>query len=92
MLSGELVSLILASIAGIVWLVRLEGRVNDAHRRCDDLKSAIKGLEEMPERMARIETRLDGVLEAFRDLNASIRWMRQPAPDYQFNIPRRPTE
>jgi hypothetical protein len=33
----------------------------------------------LPERFARIEVRLDGMAEQLRDLNASIRWMREPA-------------
>lgn len=30
--SGEIISLLLAAVAAIVWLVRLEGRVNTAER------------------------------------------------------------
>lgn len=71
----------------IVWLVRLESRVNDAHRRCDDLKKGLDALEDLDVRVARIETKLDGVADGLRDLNASIRWMRDPAA-YEMSPPR----
>lgn len=54
------------------------------------LKSTVKGLAdrvsaheadagtvgELRVQIARVETRLDGLLEQFRDLNSAIRWMR----------------
>lgn len=62
------------------------------------LKSTVKGLAdrvsaheaeagavgELRVQVARVETRLDGLLEQFRDLNSAIRWMRSdsaPAPE-----------
>lgn len=76
---GEWITLALAALGAVVWLVRLEGRAHDAQRRCDELKERLSSLEDVDVRVARIETRLDAVFEQLRDLNASIRWMRQPA-------------
>ena len=45
--SGEIISLLLAGVAAIVWLVRLEGRVNTLNTLTDTqgaaLKAAIEG-------------------------------------------------
>lgn len=79
MFSSEQITLGLAIIAAIVWLVRLEGRVNDAHTLCAELGKKLDALQDMDVRVARIETRIDGLFEQFKDLNASLRWMRNPA-------------
>lgn len=79
LLSGEVVSVGLAILAAVVWLVRLEGRVNAAHAQCADLSKKLDALQDMDVRVARIETRIDGLFEQFKDLNASLRWMRNPA-------------
>ena len=44
-------------------------------------KLKIESRKVLPERFARIEVRLDGLFEQLKDLNSSIRWMREPA-DY----------
>lgn len=58
----------------LIWGASLTQRV----RRLED---EVRPLKLLPERMARIEVRLDGLFEQLRDLNASVRWMRDPA-DY----------
>ena len=49
------------------------------HQRVKALEAEIGDLKDMDSRMARVETRLDGLYEQFKELNAAIRWMRQPA-------------
>lgn len=51
---------------------------------------------ELRVQIARVETRLDGLLEQFRDLNSAIRWMRsdtvptlEPGPPPAAAVPRR---
>ncbi len=52
------------------------------HQRVKSLEQEVGALKDMNTRMARVETRLDGLFEQFKDLNASIRWMRQPTTLY----------
>ena len=60
-------------IAGLlIWGASLTQRV----RRLED---EIRPLRALPEKLARLEVRLDALFEQMRELNASIRWMREPA-------------
>ncbi len=43
------------------------------------LEGELRALDELKLDVARLETRLDALIEHVRDLNASIRWMRDPA-------------
>ena len=43
------------------------------------LEGELRALDELKVDVARLETRLDALIEQVRDLNASIRWMRDPA-------------
>jgi hypothetical protein len=43
------------------------------------LEGELRALDELKLDVARLETRLDALIEQVRDLNASIRWMREPA-------------
>ena len=58
----------------------LRGTVNALGARVAALESELGGLNDLRLQVAKIETRLDGLIEQFKDLNASIRWMREPAP------------
>lgn len=58
----------------IVWGARLTQRVVTLEKEVDPLKV-------LPVQITRIETRQDTWIEQLKDLNASIRWMREPA-DY----------
>ena len=42
------------------------------------LEGELRALDELKLDVARLETRLDALIEHVRDLNASIRWMRDP--------------
>jgi len=53
-------------------VVALTGRVST-------LEGELRALDELKVDVARLETRLDALIEQVRDLNASIRWMREPA-------------
>jgi hypothetical protein len=48
--------------------------------RVSALEGELRALDELKLDVARLETRLDALIEQVRDLNASIRWMRDPAP------------
>lgn len=72
-------------IGGVAW-----GALrSEVHR----LRKDVDGLSDLGERMVRMETKQDAMIEQMRDLNASIRWMREPA-DYGPNVagkgPKRP--
>lgn len=57
---GAIVSLGLAGLAGVVWLVRLEGRHNVLRAMYDALKERVDGLEErILKALDRIESKLD---------------------------------
>ena len=65
----------LAQLGGLlIWGATLSHRVKTIEREIEPLKS-------LSHQVTRMETRLEGLLEQFKDLNASIRWMREPAPD-----------
>jgi hypothetical protein len=43
------------------------------------VESDIGALNDLKVSVVRLETRLDALIEHVRDLNASLRWMREPA-------------
>ena len=47
--------------------------------RVSALEGELRALDELKLDVARLQTRLDALIEHVRDLNASIRWMRDPA-------------
>jgi hypothetical protein len=66
----------------LIWGASLTQRV----RRLED---EVKPLKLMPEKIAVVTERMDSLIEQFRDLNAAIRWMRDPAPDTAPNLRRK---
>jgi hypothetical protein len=73
--SGALIFAVVVQAAAIlIWGASLTQRV----RRLED---EVRPLKAMPEKIARIEERMDSLIDQFRDLNAAIRWMRDPASD-----------
>lgn len=63
---------VLMQAAGLlIWGAGLSQRVRQ-------LESELELLKALPERLARIEVRLDGLLEQLKDLNSSLRWAREP--------------
>jgi cell division protein FtsB len=66
--------MVLAQLAALlIWGAALTQRVRSLERDLEPLKT-VDG------RVARIEARLETLIEQLRDLNASVRWMR-PAVD-----------
>lgn len=66
MLTGEQITLGLAALAGVVWLVRLEGRVNAQGARLMVLETAIKAHEETKIEVVRLQEQikhLTGLIE-----------------------------
>jgi hypothetical protein len=57
----------------------LKGTVSALAARVAALEAELGALSELKLQVAKIETRLEGLIEQFKDLNASIRWMRDPA-------------
>jgi len=52
----------LAGIAGVVWLVRLEGRINVLQSQANSAEKRVDGLEtRIFERLDRIETKIDSI-------------------------------
>jgi hypothetical protein len=64
------------AIVNFALLLIWGGQMN---QRVKSLEAEISALKDMDSRMARVETRLEALYEQFKELNASIRWMRQPA-------------
>ncbi len=58
----------------LIWGANLTARVKAIEEEIEPLKA-------MLQQVARMDARLEGLLEQFKDLNASIRWMRDPAAD-----------
>lgn len=52
--------------------------------RVATLEGELRALDELKLDVARLETRLDALIEHVRDLAASIRWMREPADPRPF--------
>lgn len=60
-LASLAVTLLLAGLAGVVWLVRLEGKHNVLKAVYDGLKERVDGLEDrILKALDRIEMKLDG--------------------------------
>ena len=57
----------------------LKGTVSALAARVSALETDMGAFSELRLQVTKIETRLDGLIEQFKDLNASIRWMREPA-------------
>ena len=64
----------LFQIGGVlVWGAMLTNRVRTLEREIEPLKS-------LAVQVARMDARLEVLVEQFRELNASVRWMRAPTP------------
>ncbi len=66
----------------------LKGTVSALAIRVTAMEADLNALAEIKLQVARVETRLDGLIEQFKDLNSAVRWMREPA-DYQGVTPAR---
>lgn len=75
---GLILAAVVQAVGIIIWGATLTQRVKQ-------LEEVVGPLKAMPEKVARIEERLDSLLDQFRDLNASIRWMRDPAAETMIN-------
>jgi hypothetical protein len=62
----------------IAWGV-MKGTVSALAVRVSALEGALKTVTDLKLDVARLETRVDALIEHVRDLTASIRWMREPA-------------
>jgi len=81
--AGLMFTAVIQALGLVIWGARLTQRVKTLEEEVEPLKA-------MSIQVAKMEVKLDGLLEQFKDLNASIRWMRQPAPDYE--VMHRPKE
>lgn len=80
-LAVGLATLILNIAALAIGYGVLKGTVEALGKRIEALEVEIGALTELRLTVAEVKTSLGFLLEQFKDLNASIRWMRQPAPD-----------
>lgn len=58
----------------------LKGTVGAMDKRIAALEVEIGALTELKVAVAEVKVSLTYLLEQFKDLNASVRWMREPAP------------
>lgn len=75
---GLILAAVVQAVGIIIWGATLTQRVVQ-------LEEVVKPLQAMPEKVARIEERLDSLLDQFRELNAAVRWMRDPAAETMIN-------
>lgn len=70
--AGLVFTAIIQALGLVIWGARLTQRVNTLEEELEPLKA-------MSIQVAKMEVKLDGLLEQVRDLNANLRWLRQPA-------------
>lgn len=69
---GLIFTAVVQGLSVVIWGARLTQRVKA-------LEEEIAPLTAMSIQVAKMEVKLDGLLEQVRDLNANLRWLRQPA-------------
>lgn len=69
---GSIMLVLVQAVGLVIWGARLTQRVGTLEEEVEPLKA-------MNIQVAKMEVKLDGLLEQFKDLNANLRWMRQPA-------------
>lgn len=77
---GMAVTLLLNLAGYLVAWGALKSTVRTLTDRVAGLEGEAGAVGELRVQIAKIETRLDGLLEQFRDLNSAIRWMRSDTP------------
>jgi len=77
--AGAILTLIL-NVAGylVAWGV-MKGTIKALGDRLTAVEGEAKAIGEIKVELATVKAQLAGLLEQFKDLNASIRWMRDPA-------------
>jgi hypothetical protein len=78
-LVGVIVTIAVNGAGHLVAWGAMKGAVAALSARVALLESQMRALDELKLDVARLETRLDALIEHVRDLTASIRWMREPA-------------
>jgi hypothetical protein len=78
-LAGVLLAAGINLAAYLVAWGAMKGAVAALTTRVAMLEGQIRALDELKLDVARLETRLDALIEHVRDLAASIRWMREPS-------------
>jgi hypothetical protein len=78
-------SLVLNLVALAVGYGVLKGTVGAQDKRIKALEAEIGAVTELKVAMGEVKTSVGFLLEQLKDLNASIRWMREPA-QYSPNI------
>ncbi|HEY3697046.1 hypothetical protein [Phenylobacterium sp.] len=69
---GLISGLVIQAAGLLIWGARLAQRVKT-------LEAEVEPLKQLAIQFARMEVKLDGLLEQFKDMNASMRWLRAPA-------------
>lgn len=84
--AAEWIALVIGAATIVINLITLaigygvlRGSVSAMEGRLKVLETEIGALAGLQLQVARVETRLDGMVEQLKDLNSSIRWMRDPA-------------
>jgi hypothetical protein len=52
-------------------------------QRVKALEDDMRALKDLPVEVAKLQVQNQAIVDQLKDLNASIRWMRDPAPAYQ---------
>jgi hypothetical protein len=77
--AGVLVTVLVNGAGCLVAWGVLKGTVRALDRRVEALEAELGSVTELKVAVAEVKTTLAFLLEQFKDLNAAIRWMRDPA-------------
>ena len=78
---GLIITVIIQAVGLVIWGARLTQRVNV-------LEDEVEPLKALAIQIARMEVKQDQLFEQLKELSASVRWMRDPAPPYRATMPR----
>lgn len=87
-MDGSTIALVALGLTAFVQIAGLLIWGASLTQRVKTLEAEIEPLKALPERFARIEARLDGMFEQLRDLNANLRWLREPPAEYGQRAPK----
>lgn len=77
---GMLATLLLNLAAYLIAWGAMKAEVGSLKTDVESLQQEAAGVGELRLQVARMEVKLEGLVEQIKDLNAALRWMRDPRP------------
>jgi hypothetical protein len=78
-LAGAVVTVLVNVAAYLIAWGSLRATVGSNTRRIDDLEREMETVGQLKVAVGEVKTSISFILEQLKDLNSSIRWMREPA-------------